>query len=57
MEVLSHGDPEVSTSGGHHHDAGTDLTIVVVKERKPVGLPALPIRLVGDDDGDVGLDA
>jgi hypothetical protein len=25
VKVLSHCDPEVSASGGHHHDAGTDL--------------------------------
>ena len=57
VKVLSHCDPEVSASGGHHDDAGTDLTIVIVKERQPVWLPALPVRLIGHDDGDVGLDS
>ena len=57
MKVLSHRDPEVSASGGHYHDAGTDLTNVIVEERQAVGLPALPVHVIGDDDGDVGLDS
>ena len=55
-EVLPHGDPEVAAPAGMHDDAGTNLTVVIVEERQAVGLSALPVRFVGDDDGDVGLD-
>jgi hypothetical protein len=57
VKVLSYRDPEVSSSSGHHHDAGTDLTIVIIKERQPVWLPAFPVRIVDHHDGDVGLDS
>src|SRR5580704_3559057 len=57
VNVLPDRDPEISASRGHHHDAGTDLTSVIVEERQPVWLPALPVPLVRHDDSDVRLDA
>jgi hypothetical protein len=57
VKILTHGDPEVSPSRGHHHDARTNLIVVVIEVRQPVRLAALPVRLARDDDRDVGLDS
>jgi hypothetical protein len=54
-QVVRDGDPELATPGGHHEYPRANLTVVVVEERESVRLPALPIRLVGDDEREVRL--
>jgi hypothetical protein len=54
--VLRDRAPEVSASGGHHHDAGTDPASIIVVERHRVrGADPRPVRLVGHDHGEVRL--
>lgn len=54
-ELLTNCDPEVTASGGHHDDARADLTDVIVEERQTVGVSALPVRFIGNDNGDLWL--